>query len=161
MKNYLFLTVLSLTFLFLQSCSNDDTVNELQGDERELRIELNSLNDSLPQFDLLSVAVAFVTENESDEVDMTPSNYDTFINEGTLRSYGYSFDTLQPNYEFRTNQPVEGAALSIGVTRDLNSLSKETIYEINVYADDDLEYSFILEIEEGDDIVQKNYNIPY
>jgi len=160
MKNYLSFTILSLTFLFLQSCSSDDSSSELK-DDRELRVEFVNLNDSLEQFDFFSVAIAFVTENESDEVNMTPSNYDSFVNEGTLRSYGYSYDTLQPTYEFNTNQKVKNASLSVGVTRGLNSLTKETIYGINVYADDDLEYSFILEIEEGEEIVQKNYNIDY
>ncbi|WP_019037701.1 hypothetical protein [Psychroflexus tropicus] len=149
MKTILKTATLLLTFLFLQSCSSDeDSENQLQQDNRVLRIEMESINDSLQKFDNLVVNLTVVTDSNNDVINPTPENYE-LLSESTIRSFTWVYDSLANSYEYSPNESINSPEFGIGITRNLDFTEKVDLYRINVYADDDLEFTHTVTMEEN------------
>jgi len=156
MKKYLVL-FFAISILFV-SCSSDDdnsSIDDSLFNWSIIKTEIIPIMQDPQDYDL---ELTILTGSEADDFDLiglepvTKEIFEEpmFATNSTI-SFHYETDSISPNgYVFETSEKVFPFTISLNGTNHAGNVSEDTdLYQIKIYADDDLVLSEILSIEEG------------
>lgn len=160
-------SLLLFSFLFLLfSCSSDDdnSLDNVPFSEAIIKTEIIPI---MPNPENYGLEILIQADSEAEDFDLVGIEPDSkehynsgnFYHTNSSIRFRYDRDTINPDgYVFETSKKVNTFVLNLAGENRVENVSEDTdLYEINIYADDELKLSKILTLEQGKKYIYNTY----